>query len=131
MRIGKRALILLICGLFVATLLVSSVCIVRAANHICCGQRCLVCSVIARVEEMLHGLVLLLPAILAMIALFAARCWGWKPEKHRLFADCTLVNWKIRLNNCSDTGDFYARQGPGGFSCVFLCPFTGGGFPAS
>ncbi|MBQ9301092.1 MAG: hypothetical protein IJ214_11355 [Clostridia bacterium] len=99
MRTGKRVFIYLICGLFVLTLLVSSVCIVRASGHICCGQRCLVCSVVARVEELLHGLFLLLPAVLALAAVHIARVWSWKAKDYRLRAYCTLVNWKIRLND--------------------------------
>ena len=99
MRIGKRVFACLICGLFVLTLLVSSVCIVRASGHICCGQRCLVCSVVARAEKLLHGLVLLLMVFLALAALHFAQAWNWKAENHRLRAFGTLVNWKIRLND--------------------------------
>ena len=99
MRMMKRVCVLMICGLFVITLLFSSICIVRAANHICCGQCCLVCSIIARVEEMLHGLVLLLPGLLALALLCAARAFGGVCEGYRPRAFGTLVRWKIRLND--------------------------------
>ena len=99
MRTGKRILICLICAVFAVTLLVSSICIVRASGHICCGQRCLVCSVIARVEEMLRALALLMPGVLALLAFCTVQPWLGKDEGLRFPAYCTLVNWKIRLND--------------------------------
>ena len=96
---SKRICALLICGLFVLTLLFSSVYIVRAANHCCCGVCCLVCSVIAHVEEMLHGLVILLPMLAAMAVLAAAWMGGDGRENRAPYAFRTLVQWKIRLND--------------------------------
>ena len=98
MRTGKRILTCMICVLFVLTLLVSSVCIVRASGHACCGYRCLVCNLIAQVGKLLHGLTLLLTAALTMAALHIAHA-VWEVEQRQDRAYCTLVRWKIRLND--------------------------------
>lgn len=95
----KRGIVLLMCAVFMLTLLFSSVYIVRAANHVCAGECCLVCSIIARVEAMLHGIVILIAAVLALSLAAAEQAYGAVCEK-RLAAACrTLVNWKIRLND--------------------------------
>ena len=99
MRAEKRALGILICAVLVLTLLFSSVYTVRAANHACCGERCLVCRTIARAERVLRGLVVLLASAAAMAA--AALLCRAVPadETRRGFACATPVQWKIRLND--------------------------------
>ncbi|MBR1607003.1 MAG: hypothetical protein IJ664_04775 [Clostridia bacterium] len=99
MRNLKKSVALLLCALLVMTLLFSSVCIVRAANHVCTGECCLICVLLARVERVLHGLMALLPA---MAALFALRLLGQLclPQSAvRRAAHGTLVGWKIRLDD--------------------------------
>lgn len=99
MRNLKKSVALLLCALLVMTLLFSSVCIVRAANHVCTGECCLICVLLARVERVLHGFVALLPA---MAALFALRLLGQlclPQSAARRAAHGTLVGWKIRLDD--------------------------------
>ena len=73
--------------------------LVCAANHACCGERCLVCRTIARAERVLRGLVVLLASAAAMAA--AALLCRAVPadETRRGFACATPVQWKIRLND--------------------------------
>lgn len=99
MRIMRKTVALLLCMLLIMSLLFSSVCIVRAANHVCTGECCLICILLARVERVLHGLVALLPAL---AALFALRLLGQLclPQiTPRRAAHGTLVGWKIRLDD--------------------------------
>ena len=99
MRNLKKGVALLLCALLLLTLLFSSVCVVRAANHVCTGECCLICILLARVERVLHGLVALLPAL---AALFALRLLGQLclPQiAPRRAAHGTLVGWKIRLDD--------------------------------
>lgn len=99
MRTFKKGFALLLCALLVLTLLFSSVCIVRAANHVCSGDCCLICVLLARAERVLHGLVALLPALAALFALglLGQLCLS-QPAFHRV-AHGTLVGWKIRLDD--------------------------------
>lgn len=99
MRSEKRVLGLVICAVLVLSVLFSSVYIVCAANHACCGQCCLICISIARAEQILRGLVVLmaLAAALAVTALFY--CVGRADAMRRLFSRVTPVQWKIRLND--------------------------------
>ena len=99
MRKLKKGVAVFLCALLLLTLLFSSVCVVRAANHVCTGECCLVCVLLARVERVLHGLVALLPAL---AALFALRLLGQLclPQiAPRRAAHGTLVGWKIRLDD--------------------------------
>lgn len=95
----KRATAILMCALLLLIMLFSSVCIVRAANHVCSGDCCLICVIVARAERVLHGLVALLPGLVALAALrFWERGQATRAVR-RVQAHGTLVGWKIRLDD--------------------------------
>ena len=99
MRLNKRAVAILLCCLLLLTLLLSSAYIVRAKNHVCCGECCLVCNMIARAERLLHGLVTLLQALLVTAAiLIPCLVWRYSAAVQRVVSR-TPVRWKIRLND--------------------------------
>ncbi len=100
MRSGnKRLLVGLTCGIFMLVLLFSSIYIVQAADHVCADECCMVCRVIARVEQMLHGLVFLIAAVLALRNAAAGEGCRAAEDKGVALSFPTLVNWKIRLND--------------------------------
>ena len=99
MRNQKRFAAVLLCAVLLCTLLLSSVCIVRAANHACRGECCLVCSLIARVEQLLHGLVTLLPAAAGcgLMGLAGVYRRAYPMKERPVYS--TPVSWKTRLND--------------------------------
>ena len=99
MRLNKRAVAFLLCCLLLLTLLLSSAYIVRAKNHVCCGECCLVCNMIARAERLLHGLATLLQALLVTASiLIPCLVWRYSAAVQRVVSR-TPVRWKIRLND--------------------------------
>lgn len=98
-RTIKKSVALLLCALLLMTLLFSSVCIVRAANHVCSGECCLICVLLARVERALHGMVALLPVLAALFALRLLGRLCLSQPAFRRVAHGTLVGWKIRLDD--------------------------------
>ena len=97
--INKRLCAILLCAVLLLTMLFSSVCIVRAKNHVCSGCCCLVCVIVARAERVLHGLALLLPGLLALFVLRLLWHMDVTRPARRAFARGTLVGWKIRLDD--------------------------------
>lgn len=96
--VNKRLCAILMCAVLLLTMLFSSVCIVRAKNHVCSGCNCLICVIVARAERVLHGLALL-PGLVALFGMrLLWRIDAMQPAR-RAFARGTLVGWKIRLDD--------------------------------
>ena len=95
----RRAYAMILCVGLLLALFVSSVYIVQSAGHCCASVKCRVCQNVARMVKLLTGCSLLAAILWTMhIALSVwqahSRAWGGI-----LPGRCTLVSWKIRLNN--------------------------------
>lgn len=95
----KRIYAWALCLVIVLALFVSSAYAVRAAGHICHGAGCCVCETVRQAEAMVQSFALL--AGFAVLALFFMRYTRVFriASAARLFAPCTLISWKIRLND--------------------------------
>ncbi len=97
---AKRAVALILCVGMVLVLFTSSAYLAHEADHLCAGDHCEICERVERVRVMLHRFALL------FLALFLAVCAVLPPhrsllsvERPELYVPCTLVSWKVRLNN--------------------------------
>ena len=99
MRRRKRMIALLFCIGMVLMLSASSVLIVQGMRHTCAGKRCRTCVRIAETIALLSSFALLGAALRAAPGRMAMH----RAESVRADGDdgacCTLVGWKIRLNN--------------------------------
>ena len=96
---AKRAAALITCIGMILVLFTSSAYIAHEAGHICVGEECEVCERIEEVKAMLHGFALAIVAVLLVLAVLSLHRALHTMEGLCLHAPCTLVSWKVRLNN--------------------------------
>ena len=80
-------------------LFVSSAYAVHEAGHVCHGAGCRICETVRQAEALVQSFVLL--AGFLVLALAFKRCmrvFRVAAGTH-FFAPCTLISWKVRLNN--------------------------------
>ena len=95
----KRMGVLALCLGMVLVLFVSSAYIVHEAGHICFGEDCPVCQMIADSLCLFRAMGLAAFALLTTVALSSDEmAFGLRSVK-RLPSFHTLVSWKIRLND--------------------------------
>lgn len=95
----RRVTALLLCIGLVFALAVSSAFIAHEAGHICSGEDCPICQMIAVNVNLLRTIGL---AVLLLLVLFALQREGMAhrdQQRLSLPASGTLVSWKIRLND--------------------------------
>lgn len=95
----KRAAALFVCICMVFILFASFAFIAHQACHDCVGERCGVCKRIEEVKAMLQSFSLLIPAALLLTAVLFIHRFLHTMEGFRLHTACTLVTWKVRLND--------------------------------
>ncbi len=95
----KRTAALLLCIGLVFALAVSSAFIAHEAGHDCSGDDCPICRMIAVSVNLLRALGLAVLILSALFALLQEGCVRRKQPRLCLPASCTLVSWKIRLND--------------------------------
>lgn len=94
----KKLLTSVLCGIFVAVLVVSGVLIATHLQHDCPGENCPVCAAIANWEHLLRGMALV--AALGSILLPAQRSSGISMAAHFHGAAArTLVTLKVKLSD--------------------------------
>ncbi|MBR6164924.1 MAG: hypothetical protein IKQ45_03215 [Clostridia bacterium] len=99
MNRSKRVLALIACIGMVLVLFTSFVYIVHEADHACVGRHCEVCRHIEEVRALLHSFGLLVLTVLLVRAALTLRRALCAPDGLRVSLRCTLVSWKVRLNN--------------------------------
>ena len=96
---AKRVLALITCIGMILVLFTSSAYIVHEAGHTCVGEKCEVCERIEEVKAVLHSFVLMFVAVLLAHAVLFLRRALHATDGLNLRFLCTLVSWKVRLNN--------------------------------
>lgn len=96
---AKRAAALITCIGMILVLFTSSAYIAREAGHNCVGERCEVCERIEEVKAMLHGFALAVAVALLVFAALSLHRALHAMDGLNLYTPCTLVSWKVRLNN--------------------------------
>ena len=94
----KKLLTSILCGIFVAVLVVSGVLIATHLQHDCPGENCPVCAAISTWEQLLRGMAL--AAALGSVLLLAQRSSGISTAAR--FDDATahtLVTLKVKLSD--------------------------------
>ena len=94
----KSLLTGILCGIFVAALLVSGALIAAHAQHDCPGENCPVCAAISTWEQLLRGMALV--AVLGSVSLLI-RCASGISASVRLHGAPahTLVTLKVKLSD--------------------------------
>ncbi len=95
----KRFGVLALCLGMILVLFVSSAFVAHEAGHICFGEECPVCRMIADSLGLFRALSLAAFALLATAALLGGEFARRLRFGARLPAFHTLVSWKIRLND--------------------------------
>ena len=94
----KSLLTSVLCGIFVAALLVSGALIAAHAQHDCTGGGCPVCAAISNWEQLLRGMALV--AVLGSVLLLAQRSSGVSTAaRFDGAAAHTLVTLKVKLSD--------------------------------
>lgn len=96
---AKRAAALITCIGMILVLFTSSAYIAHEAGHNCVGEHCEVCVRIEEVKAMLHSFALAVAAVLWVFAALSLHRALHTMDGLNLHAPCTLVSWKVRLNN--------------------------------
>ena len=96
---AKRALALITCIGMMLVLFTSSAYIVHEAGHTCVGEHCEVCERIEEVKAVLHSFELVAAVVLAVFVILSLRRALHTMDGLNLRPQCTLVSWKVRLNN--------------------------------
>ena len=101
MRKQKRFIAAALCVVAVLVMTVSAAYIVHEAGHghDCTGEDCPVCALIAQVVQTQRWLGLALALAVALGFVLAAARFALTLPRTALSAECTLVSWKIRLND--------------------------------
>ena len=99
MRNAKRAAALITCIGMILVLFISSAYVVHEAGHACAGEHCEVCVRVEAVKAMLYGFTLLAGAVLSVRAILSFRHVLHVMAGRRLRSQCTLVSWKVRLDD--------------------------------
>ncbi len=95
----KRTLALITCVGIILFLFSSSAYITHEADHTCVGDHCEVCRCIEEVRAILHSFALMTIAVLLVLAVLALHRSALLADGWSLYAPCTLVSLKVRLNN--------------------------------
>ena len=94
----KSLLTSILCGIFVAVLVVSVALIATLLQHDCPGENCPVCAAISTWEQLLRGMVLV--AVLGSVLLLAQRSSGVSTAARVDGAAAhTLVTLKVKLSD--------------------------------
>ena len=94
-----RVYALALCLMIVLALFVSSAYAVREAGHICHGAGCSICETVRQAEALVQSFALLAGfTALALFFMRSTRVFRMAAAA-RPFALCTLISWKIRLND--------------------------------
>ena len=95
----RRICAWLFCLIIASALFVSSAYAVHEAGHICHGAGCRICETVRQAEALVQSFTLLAGcAILALT--FKRHMQVFRiAAGTRFFAPCTLISWKVRLNN--------------------------------
>ena len=95
----KRSYAWLFILIIALALFVSSAYAVYEAGHICHGAGCRICETVRQAEALVQSFVLLagfaIPALIFMRHMQVFRIAAGT----RSFAPCTLISWKVRLND--------------------------------
>lgn len=95
----KRICALLLCFVIALVLFVSSAYAVHEAGHVCHGAGCRICETVRQAEALVQIFALLAGfVILALTFMRCMRVFRIAAGTHS-FAPCTLISWKVRLNN--------------------------------
>ena len=95
----KRAIALFICIGMILVLFTSFAYILHEAGHNCVGEHCDVCKRVEVVKAVLQSFSLLIAAVLITSVVLRLHRFLHAMEGLRLHNSCTLVSWKVRLNN--------------------------------
>lgn len=96
----KRIMAIVVCLIVLTALFVSSACMASANGHECLGKCCSTCSFVSIVERYLQSFVALtILAFLAYFTMFLMKPNHGFMETWNHVRTCSLVSWKIRLNN--------------------------------
>ena len=80
-------------------LFVSSAYAVHEAGHVCHGAGCRICETVRQAEALVKSFVLFAGfMVLALTFMRCMRVFRIAAGTHT-FAPCTLISWKVRLNN--------------------------------
>ncbi len=100
MRNRRRVYALILCVGMLLALSVSSAYIVQNAGHCCCvSQACRICQNVAQMVKLLTGCSLLAAMLWAVSVSLSVWRVSCQVRGRALPGLCTLVSWKIRLNN--------------------------------
>lgn len=95
----KRVIALLLCIGLVFALAVSSTYIAHEAGHVCSGDDCPICQMIAVNVSLLRTIGLVILIVLSLFGLLRGRFAYRERQRLCLPTSGTLVSWKIRLND--------------------------------
>ena len=95
----KRIYAWLLCLVIALVLFVSSAYAVHEAGHACCGAGCRVCETVRQAEALVEAFALVGGFTLAALAFQRVMQAFRIAAGTRAFAPCTLISWKVRLNN--------------------------------
>ena len=97
----RHVIAMALCVAMMLAMFVSSAYIAHEAahHHVCSGEKCPICRLIAQIEQVCRGFGLILLALLLICFALAVRRDGYAIPSGNLSASGTLVSRKIRLNN--------------------------------
>lgn len=95
----KRIYAWLLCMVIALVLFVSSAYAVHEAGHVCCRANCPVCEIVRQMEALVRVFMLIAGLTLATVALGQMMPVFRIAAGTPIFAPCTLISWKVRLNN--------------------------------
>lgn len=98
MRSQKRGIALLLCAALVLALIVPSCYMISMSGHTCTGKCCVICAAIVHAADGLRVLTGLLPAALLLLVSVVFHTHV-EAEHREMPVRCTLVSWKIRLDD--------------------------------
>ncbi|MBQ8092959.1 MAG: hypothetical protein IJ242_05215 [Clostridia bacterium] len=99
MSTGKRVFSVVLSGLMILVLILSSACIMHEADHDCIGEGCSVCAHIAATLSFISSFALMTLVLFILSAHSADvrhRTFDAVPSH---FRSAALVGWKVRLND--------------------------------
>ncbi len=95
----KRIYAWMLCLVIALVLFVSSAYAVHEAGHICHGDKCSTCEAVRQAEALVQSFTLLAGLTLLAFTFMAIMQGVRIAAGTRSFAPCTLISWKVRLNN--------------------------------
>lgn len=95
----KRIYAWMLCLVIALVLFVSSAYAVHEAGHICCGANCRICETVRQAEALVQAFALI-GGLTFMALAFGQIALAFRiAAGTHVFAPCTLISWKVRLNN--------------------------------